>query len=526
MSAELEAVRTLEEFRALLDEWAALYRGSHLPVAFRASGGPVLNRETLAPLRSKLNQRLPHVEELVRAKIVNTKVVYYGHAYNPFDCIFQEIADKMIPIARDLLDRAIGAYKAAHEANQRELSVEEAQRVLFQLSSLHERYKPQLAKTGFFGETIEPSIVAELNARWIPLRTRLRNVPDFSILPEREPPKPVMINDTGIGWMRRPDVEAILADIEWATKLLQHFINARSVPEEDKPMPPKKKIRATKSVSSGRAALKPVEEQPTSKIRLFISHAWDDRALAGKFCEWLEGSLEIPAGTMRCTSVAPYKLNTGDPGGDILRADLTASKVILALVTEDSLASAYVTMELGAGWALKKRVGCLLLPHVSFSQIKGPIAGNHGTYLNDSNDLTSLIDLIEQDVGYKAKTAPARSVAMTKFVEYVKALPTPKKDEESSKPKESKPAAAEPKPAPAAASPKKKKLVTDPREAALLVRAWSENRLTDVTTIRLSQLDDILGLKPGLAAKVISPSLEPAHRVTIAGDHARLERTI
>jgi hypothetical protein len=157
-------------------------------------------------------------------------------------------------------------------------------------------------------------------------------------------------------------------------------------------------------------------------IRVFVSHAAKDAALAIAFVQWLEGCLVVPPGTVRCTSAPGYKSRIGDSTADALRTDLTSCSVVLGLITSASLESAYVLMELGAGWALNKRVACLLLPGVPFDKLRGPIAGNHATHLDQKPDLADLIDTLANDAGLEKKSDSQRTAATETFV---KALPAP-----------------------------------------------------------------------------------------------------
>ncbi len=132
-------------------------------------------------------------------------------------------------------------------------------------------------------------------------------------------------------------------------------------------------------------------EVPMSLLRIFISHSYADAELAKRLIHFIEAGLECPHGTIRCTSVQGYKLDGGDDGPDVLRANLKECPVVLGLLTKSSLESAYVLMELGAAWAFDKHAIPLLAPGIPFSKLPGPFKDIHALKLDDLADVAGLI---------------------------------------------------------------------------------------------------------------------------------------
>jgi hypothetical protein len=81
----------------------------------------------------------------------------------------------------------------------------------------------------------------------------------------------------------------------------------------------------------------------------------------------------VPDKAIRCTSVSGYELAVGDVGDEVLRANLEQCSVVIGLLTEESLNSGYVIMELGAAWGLKKTTCALLAPSIDFERMPGPL---------------------------------------------------------------------------------------------------------------------------------------------------------
>lgn len=98
--------------------------------------------------------------------------------------------------------------------------------------------------------------------------------------------------------------------------------------------------------------------------KVFVSHAAKDAVFAKALVDCLEACLEIPDKTIRCTSVPGYRLAPGDDADEVLRDNLARCSVVLGLLTDDSLASGYVVMELGAAWGLKRTTCAILAPAI------------------------------------------------------------------------------------------------------------------------------------------------------------------
>jgi hypothetical protein len=154
-----------------------------------------------------------------------------------------------------------------------------------------------------------------------------------------------------------------------------------------------------------------------SKILLFISHSSADRALAKHLLNLVEAILTVPAGTIRCTSVNGYKLEPGADGPEELRQDLRSAKVVLGLLTEDSLASSFVLMELGAAWGLGARI-VPLTACVTFRAIPEPIGtGVHAVDVSDGPGIADLMESIAQRCGMERRANDARHhAAVQEFV--------------------------------------------------------------------------------------------------------------
>jgi hypothetical protein len=163
--------------------------------------------------------------------------------------------------------------------------------------------------------------------------------------------------------------------------------------------PPTDPVRARAAASTTKA----------KDTRLFVSHSSNDIELATALTGLVDAALEVPIGSLRCTSVAGYKLEPGANAAATLRKNLRSARVVIGLLTPSSLASAYVLMELGAAWGLKSRVVPLLTEGVDFTSIPGPIGPTlHAVRASDEGDVAALLETISAHCEMKWRTTFSR----------------------------------------------------------------------------------------------------------------------
>jgi len=142
-------------------------------------------------------------------------------------------------------------------------------------------------------------------------------------------------------------------------------------------------------------------------IDLFVSHAHRDVALAKQIVTALEVGLEVPRGSIRCTSVPGYKLDLGAMPHDQLARGLNATRCVLAIVTPSSLASQWVLFELGATWALAKSWIPLLAPGLRADDLPGPLRGAAAASLSDEGGLRAARDQIGTTLRWEPRSVAA-----------------------------------------------------------------------------------------------------------------------
>lgn len=133
-------------------------------------------------------------------------------------------------------------------------------------------------------------------------------------------------------------------------------------------------------------------------LQIFISHSSKDKALAEALTDLLKAALGLPSNQIRCSSVDGHRLPVGVDTQSKLRAEVNAAKVVIGLVTPNSLASSYVMFELGARWGASLFLAPLVAG-VKPGGLSGPLSLLNALSASDENQIHQLLYDISKELG-------------------------------------------------------------------------------------------------------------------------------
>lgn len=90
-----------------------------------------------------------------------------------------------------------------------------------------------------------------------------------------------------------------------------------------------------------------------SDLDIFISHSSKDQEIVKALIEVIEKTIG-KGFKIRCTSVLDYKIEPGKNFENQIKEDILNAKLVIALLSKDSLASGHVQNEIGGAWILNK----------------------------------------------------------------------------------------------------------------------------------------------------------------------------
>jgi hypothetical protein len=190
--------------------------------------------------------------------------------------------------------------------------------------------------------------------------------------------------------------------------LREHNLVERSIPRN--PQPPR---------NPGQT---PNTDREIMTRQLFISHSEKNKQLAHLLVQFIEGCFVVPDDGIRCTSVDGYTLAPGESNNDVLKTNIKECSMLIALLTHESLLSAWVTMELGAAWILDKPTCAILATDVAFRDIQGPLSGNHAIKMDHPAGIANVVTVIEKHTKWPRRNLAKFTSALQLFIDQAKAL--------------------------------------------------------------------------------------------------------
>lgn len=140
-------------------------------------------------------------------------------------------------------------------------------------------------------------------------------------------------------------------------------------------------------------------EQPSKSVRLqiFVSHSSKDRVLAEALTDLLKAALGLLPPQILCSSVDGHRLPVGVNTESQLRDDVNAARVVIGLLTPNSLASSFVMFELGARWGAKLFLAPLLAG-IQARELGGPLNLQNALSANSESQLHQLLEDISKEL--------------------------------------------------------------------------------------------------------------------------------
>lgn len=138
-------------------------------------------------------------------------------------------------------------------------------------------------------------------------------------------------------------------------------------------------------------------------LDIFISHSGKDAQTARLLVDLIKAALNLHSSQIRCTSLDGYGFSGGTAIDEQLRKEVHGCKVLIGLLSENSIQSAYVLFELGARWGASKPLIPLLTDLKSKSMLAGPLKGIHAIEAFETPKLQALVLMLAGELKREAE---------------------------------------------------------------------------------------------------------------------------
>lgn len=158
---------------------------------------------------------------------------------------------------------------------------------------------------------------------------------------------------------------------------------------------------------------------------IFVSHAWADRELSDLFVEKI---LRLGCGVATEQIVYTSRTSTGVPGGSDFRAYIRdraeGASLVIAIITDAFLSSAFCMNEVGAAWVLGKDFYPIAAQSLPYSKLDGVLPGLQVNRMDTPGVLDDLADRVSNALGLSRNSAEW-GMYEKEFQERLTKLPNP-----------------------------------------------------------------------------------------------------
>ena len=136
---------------------------------------------------------------------------------------------------------------------------------------------------------------------------------------------------------------------------------------------------------------------------IFISHAVKDKDLVENFVDnILQLGMGISTEDIFCSSLSGMGIPSGKNFIDYIKEEIQQPKVVIVFFSKSYISSQFCMCELGATWAMTHKILPILVPPLTYSDVKGVLTGIQVDKLNDADDLNrfqqTFSEILEKDI--------------------------------------------------------------------------------------------------------------------------------
>ena len=133
---------------------------------------------------------------------------------------------------------------------------------------------------------------------------------------------------------------------------------------------------------------------------IFISHAVKDKDLVENFVDnILQLGMGISTEDIFCSSLSGMGIPSGKNFIDYIKEEIQQPKVVIVFFSKSYISSQFCICELGATWAMTHNILPILVPPLTYSDIKGVLTGIQVDKLNDKDDLNGFQESLSRILG-------------------------------------------------------------------------------------------------------------------------------
>ncbi|MCY8489255.1 toll/interleukin-1 receptor domain-containing protein [Bacillus atrophaeus] len=117
---------------------------------------------------------------------------------------------------------------------------------------------------------------------------------------------------------------------------------------------------------------------------IFISHASADKPLVDGFVKFIRLGMDISNKQIYCISYNKGEIPSGESFTEHIKVNINSAKIVILVITENFLNSNFCMAELGAAWAMDKKIIPIIVPPIKFDSLEStPLKAKQGIRLEE-----------------------------------------------------------------------------------------------------------------------------------------------
>lgn len=128
---------------------------------------------------------------------------------------------------------------------------------------------------------------------------------------------------------------------------------------------------------------------------IFISHSSRDKDIVDAFVNLLQTGGNISSEKIFCSSLEGMGIPVGENFVQFIKDKLSNSKVVVCIITQNYISSQFCMAELGATWMLSHNIVPIVVPPLTYNDVKGILTGTQIFSINQKADLNNFLTVLK-----------------------------------------------------------------------------------------------------------------------------------
>lgn len=155
---------------------------------------------------------------------------------------------------------------------------------------------------------------------------------------------------------------------------------------------------------------------------VFISHAAADKELAAEIVNLIIEGIGVPEEEVFCSSLTGHGIPTGHNFVEYIKSQIDEPLIVVLLLTPAYYKSIFCIAEMGAAWAKSHRIFPILVPPLSYNNVKDVLLGVQVTKIEDDIKYNELREYLAEKIALNSKSITTWDTKRRSFLKRLPAL--------------------------------------------------------------------------------------------------------